>query len=401
MSGANYVLIINFSVAASFATVFIFISQYDTGFRSARWFATSYLLGMVILLTGIISSFQVYLQLLYTVGFASFLLAIFAAVIGVSRRYATTPPWMMLTLLFIASVIVNFTGFDLPQDSLLRQYGYFAPLAAGNFLVGWVVLKHGRHNFIDRAISVVVTICALTLLMRPLLALLSSGGTIGLPLNIDATYLAHSRIAGRVCSNVAGLLFILAYVQDILRWRRDDGCLDRLTGLLLLSAFAAHMRTLIEKLRRRGRVGALLVLNIDRLDHINSTYGYDAGDEVIVAFANVAKSQMSVDHLSGRVCGDAFGIFMPGSSQEGALEFAETLRVTLFNAGGKLYDGADRPSVSMGLVMLTDGMDFETALARAKAAVLVAKRGGRNRLHLADENDGTQSDTGRQFRAVE
>lgn len=203
-----------------------------------------------------------------------------------------------------------------------------------------------------------------------------------------------------VCAIVSGLLFVLAYVQDIFRWRRDDGCLDRLTGLLILPAFATHMRTLIEKLRERGRVGALLILNIDRLDHINSTYGYDAGDEVIVTFANVAKSQMSVDHLSGRVCGDAFGIFMPGSSQEGALEFAENLRVTLFDAGSKLYRGADHPSVSIGLVMLTQDMEYEAAMALAKRAVAIAKRDGRNRLHLAGEDDAARLDTGRQFRSA-
>lgn len=178
MSGAGYVLVINFSLAALFATAFIFISQYDTGFRSARWFAASYMLGAVTVIIELVLPFQTYLQMFYTVGFASFLLAIFSGVVGISRRYAAPPPWMTLTLLFITSVIVNFAGFDLPRDSLLRQYGYHAPQAAGQFLLAWMVLKYGRHNFVDRAITVVVSICAMTSLARPILAA-QSGGTGG------------------------------------------------------------------------------------------------------------------------------------------------------------------------------------------------------------------------------
>lgn len=399
MSGAGYVLIINFSLAALFATTFMVIAQYDTNFRSARWFAASYVLGIVTTVTELLLPLQAHLQLLYIVGFSSFLLAVLAGVVGVSRRYAAPPPWMALTLLFIASVIVNFTGFDLPRDSLLRQFGYQAPLATGQFLLAWVVLKYGRRNFVDRAISVVVAICALTVLARPLLAAQSGGTGADASLYINTAYAAYSQTIGGVCAIASGLLFILAYVQDILRWRRDDEYLDRLTGLLSLSGFASRTSQMIKKMQARPRVGALVVLDIDRLDHVNSAHGYDAGDQVITAFAEVAKSQMSVDHVSGRIGGDNFGIFMPGSSQSGAMEFAETLRAALFECGGKLYDGDLRPSASLGLVMLTKDMDFEAALLRAKGAVAIAKGNGRNCLHLASDSD--TKDTGRQFRSVQ
>jgi len=58
---------------------------------------------------------------------------------------------------------------------------------------------------------------------------------------------------------------------------------DELTGHLNRNSLRAELTQTIEKARTEDRTCAFLVASIDRVAMINDGYGFDAGDEVIVA----------------------------------------------------------------------------------------------------------------------
>ncbi len=65
MTGAGFVLAINFGIAALFAAIFAWIAAYDPAYRSARWFTGVYLLGLITVSTEFLLPFQVEMRALY------------------------------------------------------------------------------------------------------------------------------------------------------------------------------------------------------------------------------------------------------------------------------------------------------------------------------------------------
>jgi PleD family two-component response regulator len=68
---------------------------------------------------------------------------------------------------------------------------------------------------------------------------------------------------------------------------------------------------------------------------------------------------------------------------------AERLRVVLAQAPwGELIPGLQAVTTSVGVTLLEVGEPMEQALSRADEALYRAKRSGRNRLEVADDNGG-------------
>ena len=82
-----------------------------------------------------------------------------------------------------------------------------------------------------------------------------------------------------------------------------------------------------------------------------------------------------------RLGGEEFLILIPGSSDRGAAEIAETLRATI---AGHPYAGRE-VTMSFGVSASLPGEDFdyEHQFALADAALYAAKDAGRNRVGLA------------------
>jgi len=97
---------------------------------------------------------------------------------------------------------------------------------------------------------------------------------------------------------------------------------DALTGLANRLAFRESLDQRLMQLRGAGRQLALLFADIDDFKRVNDTLGHDAGDEVLVQFANrvrAALAQYSDDgeSLLARFGGDEFVILLQGGDAPG------------------------------------------------------------------------------------
>jgi diguanylate cyclase (GGDEF)-like protein len=153
---------------------------------------------------------------------------------------------------------------------------------------------------------------------------------------------------------------------------------DTLTGL-------PNRRSADEALKRMLAHGgrtltplALVLLDLDRFEHINDTYGHERGDLVLAMVGAVLRSVLRASDFAARFGGEEFIILLPDTDRSGALILAEKLRTAIANAE---VAGVGSVSASLGVaVMPDDAGDPEQLLRKADRALYVAKSGGRNRV---------------------
>jgi diguanylate cyclase (GGDEF)-like protein len=151
---------------------------------------------------------------------------------------------------------------------------------------------------------------------------------------------------------------------------------DALTGELNRAAVIE----LVGQHLQRGPL-SLVVLDIDHFKRINDSYGHPAGDAVIVELVRRLRSALPAEVQLGRVGGEEFTVVLPSLDLDVAGMLAERMRAAIAAAP---FAGTGAVTASFGVSWNGAGSGFDHAYARADAALYEAKRGGRNRVVLAD-----------------
>lgn len=160
---------------------------------------------------------------------------------------------------------------------------------------------------------------------------------------------------------------------------------DSLTSCLNSGVFANLMDAFRGSSSAGGRrQGALLIVEIDDFRAINAKFGHAWGDEVLKIVAGTIKASVRSGDLVGRIGGEGFGVFLPGTSRENAERVAERIRgsvsETILEPGGR-----NCPlSVSVGAVLFEDQLEFDDLFRTADNRLTEAKARGRNRIEFAE-----------------
>lgn len=157
---------------------------------------------------------------------------------------------------------------------------------------------------------------------------------------------------------------------------------DALTGLNNRGEFQRQLKEEEERARRYHRSLSLLMLDVDHFKHVNDTHGHQAGDEVLRALAACLREQIRpVDHAA-RYGGEEFVVILPETSNEGALDLAERLRMAVAGTVVPVAEGRTiAVTISIGVATFPADAGSEAALiAAADAALYAAKQGGKNRV---------------------
>ncbi len=193
-------------------------------------------------------------------------------------------------------------------------------------------------------------------------------------------------------------LHFIAQIQDM-RERRDleeklrhlaDH--DPLTGLLNRRGLEAELGHQITRLERSGTSGALIVVDLDHFKSVNDTLGHGAGDELIVAAADLLRNRLRARDTVARLGGDEFAIVLPNADAAAATQVAETI-VTAIRQQSLCLAGQphQRVTASVGVAILTPGIvNVEDALVAADLAMYDAKEAGRDQVAV---NRGDGQDT--------
>ena len=161
---------------------------------------------------------------------------------------------------------------------------------------------------------------------------------------------------------------------------------DPLTGLFNWGHLAEVLPRTITQAQEDGMPVSLLVLDIDNFKAINDLYGHNVGDQVLRDVASVLRSTVRPSDIVFRFGGDEFVVIQPGLAADvaharAAEELLHLRSIQLPDAPTQL-----QVSVSGGIASYPDhATNSEDLFRRADAALLEAKRSGRNRLELSNK----------------
>lgn len=154
--------------------------------------------------------------------------------------------------------------------------------------------------------------------------------------------------------------------------------LDHLSQVNNRRSFDEKQKELFASLKD-GWTHSLLILDIDNFKQVNDTFGHEAGDQLIIKFGNVLKNCLRNSDFIARLGGDEFCVLFPYTPLDRAQELAERLRANMPESVELIPGVTQKLSWSGGLSEFNrNDREENEALARADAALLEAKRGGRN-----------------------
>jgi diguanylate cyclase (GGDEF)-like protein len=171
---------------------------------------------------------------------------------------------------------------------------------------------------------------------------------------------------------------------------RELATRDSLTKLYNHGHFFELLEAEISRSERHLYELAVIMLDMDRshgLKHVNDSWGHQAGDRLLVSFAELLLASVRRADVAARYGGDEFIILAPQTSPSQALALAErlcsTIRQTPFAVAP---DAAASVTVSVGVCVFRPG-ESESAssvVARADMALYRAKEQGGNQVCESD-----------------
>ena len=155
---------------------------------------------------------------------------------------------------------------------------------------------------------------------------------------------------------------------------------DPLTGALNRLGLRAALMRRLDTPAHYGKDMAVIFMDLDHFKQINDSHGHDTGDEVLRRFAAIIRREVRANDKLVRWGGEEFLLVCPETNREQAARLAEKLRTAMTTQDWPHGLGV---SCSFGATALSLEEDIGSAIARADAALYVAKSNGRNRVEVA------------------
>ncbi|MCD9459582.1 GGDEF domain-containing protein [Marinibactrum halimedae] len=156
---------------------------------------------------------------------------------------------------------------------------------------------------------------------------------------------------------------------------------DSLTGLYNSGYFFNVLSSEIALARRYQLSLSLIVMDIDDFKSHNDRYGHIEGDKVIAAMGHEIKAVLREIDKPFRYGGEEFVILLPRTNLYTTYTIAERIRKAVLAIEFEPKPGeVVKKSVSIGVAELTEEDLPQLLVARADAAMYLAKRQGKNRV---------------------
>jgi diguanylate cyclase (GGDEF)-like protein/PAS domain S-box-containing protein len=167
--------------------------------------------------------------------------------------------------------------------------------------------------------------------------------------------------------------------------------LDGLTGLANRRRFDERLQEEWARACREGTSLSLLMVDVDHFKKFNDQYGHQAGDACLQTLAQVlATEARRPADLAVRYGGEEFAMLLPNTDAAGCKLVGEKIRRGLWQLSipHALNIPSQRVTVSLGgtaIRLHADGPTESSSLVQtADRALYAAKKGGRDRLIMAD-----------------
>jgi diguanylate cyclase (GGDEF)-like protein len=290
-----------------------------------------------------------------------------------------------------------------PAKTAYRVATVFTSLAMTSFLV----IAYFRGDMLLHGMSMAIMLTIVYLFIPNRLAnatVVALGASAGFIAIVHAVDMASARQLSTM-----SMLLLLANLFGAIAARRDahssrrqywtqqtlinQSVRDPLTGVFN----RRHLNTgLLEQeidcTSRQGASLTVIMCDLDGFKAINDTHGHQAGDILLQDFAHLLLS-MTRDGIDTvvRYGGEEFLLILPGTNLVDGHALAERMRARLAEASSTHGHVRIKATASFGVVSAVlspclPSVASRTLIARADELMYGAKRGGRNRVHVAEYN---------------
>ncbi len=209
-------------------------------------------------------------------------------------------------------------------------------------------------------------------------------------------------LGGMIVGAIVLTSLVIARQMFAQRENRRLAVTDSLTGLSNRALINERLAEMTQQPLREGRLGAVLLIDLDRFKPINDAYGHEAGDAVLKAVAAALRSVIRSGDTAGRLGGDEFAVVLPGLPGRAVAEsiaqrLVDALRTPVIF--GDLVLGVE---ASIGVAFRDEATtDAVQLMAHADAAMYAVKRSGRGSYRVYTHELDTRARDAELRRAVE
>jgi diguanylate cyclase (GGDEF)-like protein/PAS domain S-box-containing protein len=178
--------------------------------------------------------------------------------------------------------------------------------------------------------------------------------------------------------------FLITQFQDISDRKQEAQRLefmidhDFLTGLFNRRHFEQELAREVERAKRYGTPGAVLLIDLDNFKDVNDTFGHMAGDDLLKGIGGLLKHRIRHTDTLARIGGDEFAVLLPETDAERAVIVADEFVKALNKQTAILADQSLHITASVG-ISLFGRLGAAEVLACSDLAMYEAKQAGRNR----------------------
>jgi diguanylate cyclase (GGDEF)-like protein len=159
---------------------------------------------------------------------------------------------------------------------------------------------------------------------------------------------------------------------------------DSLTGLFNHTATKERLEVELARARRHQAPMSFAIIDIDHFKLVNDTYGHPTGDRVLKSLARLLQQRLRRTDVIGRYGGEEFAVVLAGTDGPTAASVMDEIRIGLAQIRQQSGDREFSVTFSCGVAGFPGCQDAPEVTDMADQALYAAKRGGRNRVILAN-----------------
>ncbi|HQT00633.1 MAG: hypothetical protein B7Y26_00910 [Hydrogenophilales bacterium 16-64-46] len=194
---------------------------------------------------------------------------------------------------------------------------------------------------------------------------------------------------------VLGAILVFRDVTEDRLLQRQLGFMathDALTQIYNRRHFERELERAVQVGRRSATPQAMLYIDLDHFKLVNDTAGHAVGDALLLAVTTALTRRVRGSDVLARLGGDEFGVLLCSVDMSEARKIGEEMLAAL-NAVDFQHDGTRySAAASIGIALIDrNATNAADIMRRADIACYVAKREGRNKLHLYQDSDSSNA----------